>query len=405
MKPAVLMLSAERPYPLHGGGAYRTASLLHYFAQFADIDLILLAEDDIPAPVPEGLLRSQTVITLPAHSKSPAARYLRNARRALHGIPPLIDRLANLESSISKAIAGRRYAVAIVDHFWCAPYLELIQKHACHTVLNLHNIESMLHRSCAKIDSPLVALGQFRFARASQQLEKKILPRYSNILVTSQQDADHVRRIAPAANTTVYPNALPWMDVPHFPLKKTIVFAGNFEYHPNIDATKFLVSEIWPKVSAKHPEFKLRLVGRGEKHIRALLPSDDNNIEMTGPIPDTLPDVAAATVVVAPLRAGGGTRIKILESWAANRPVVATSLAAEGLATTTGQNILIADSAAAFAEAVCRCIEDAALQDRLAEAGRKTFETFYSWPKAWECLLSYNVLATRPEADGYTGLN
>ena len=398
------MLSAERPYPLHGGGAYRTASLLHYFAQFADIDLILLAEDAIPAPVPAGLLRSQTVIPLPAHSKSTGARYIRNARRALLGIPPLIDRLSNLNGPISAAIAGRQYDLAIVDHFWCAPYLDLIQLHTRNTVLNLHNVESMLHRSCATIDSRLVALGQVRFARASEKLEKKLLPRYSNILVTSQHDADLVHRIAPAATTTVFPNALPWADVPHFPVSKTVVFSGNFEYHPNIDATKFLIGEIWPKIRAKHPAFRLRLVGRGDKYIRAFIPPDDN-IEMTGPIPDTRPEVASATVVVAPLRAGSGTRIKILEAWAANRPVVATSLAAEGLATTTGQNILLADSADAFAAAVSRCIEDANLRNRLSKAGRKTFETSYSWPKAWESLLIYNVLAIRPEADGYTGLN
>src|ERR1700690_577302 len=99
----VLMLSPEPPYPLNGGGAFRTASLLHYFARFANVDLILLSQSGTPALLPPGLVRNQHVIPLPKHNSSVVARYFRNARRAIHGVPPLIDRLTGLDDAIKQA--------------------------------------------------------------------------------------------------------------------------------------------------------------------------------------------------------------------------------------------------------------------------------------------------------------
>src|ERR1700728_4560684 len=96
----VLTLSPEPPYPLNGGGAFRTASLLHYFARFAQVDLILLSANGRPALLPPGLVRSQQVIALPHHNTGVAARYLRNTSRAIRGVPPLIDRFAGLSASI-----------------------------------------------------------------------------------------------------------------------------------------------------------------------------------------------------------------------------------------------------------------------------------------------------------------
>src|SRR5277367_4130138 len=95
-----LLLSPEPPYPLQGGGAFRIASLLHYFAGFTEVDLILISDSGMPALLPEGLVRSQHVIPLPYHRRDVASRYFRNARRALRGVPPLVDRVSGLASPI-----------------------------------------------------------------------------------------------------------------------------------------------------------------------------------------------------------------------------------------------------------------------------------------------------------------
>lgn len=410
------MLSPEPPYPLNSGGAFRTASLLHYFARFAQVDLILISGNGSPSPLPPGLVRSQQAIPLPRHSRGMVARYARNAGRAIRGVPPLIDRLAGLSAPIERAIGGGHYDFGVVEHFWCAPYVDLLSRCCKKTVIDLHNIESVLHNRYSGLSSgfsngvsnaigeKLIRAGQRRFAAASRKLESELLPRYSAILTASENDARLVRRIAPGAHVLVYPNSIPWVDVPAGVEYPRLVFSANFEYHANIDAVAFLVGDIWPEVRRLCPEVRLRLVGRGDGFIRHLLPErslEDDGIEITGPVDDARAEISQAKIVVAPLRAGSGTRIKIIEAWAAARCVVATPLAAEGLEARDGVNIALASDAAGFAAAVTRLLNDSAMRQRLAAAGRHTFEDNYSWETTWRILDLQ--LTHRFGLNGYTG--
>jgi polysaccharide biosynthesis protein PslH len=400
------MLSPEPPYPLQGGGAYRIASLLHYFARFAEVDLILFSDSGAPALLPPGLVRTQQVIPLPAHNRGLAARYFRNASRAIRGVPPLIDRLSGFTAPLERAIGNRRYDFGIVEHFWCAPYIEQLRSRCSITVLDLHNVESVLHERCGVFSQGLIRAGHGRFAETSRKLEATLLPGYSLVLVASEEDAALARRIAPGSNVEVYPNSLPWVEIPRVSEHARVVFSGNFEYHPNVDAVGYLVREIWPRVRQQHPDVTLRLIGRGEQHIRHLLPAgpvERTGIEVTGAVPDALSEIAQARVVVAPLRAGSGTRVKILEAWAAARCVIATPLAAEGLAAEDGVNIALAPDASSFFAAIIRLLEDSGARGRLAAAGRCTFQNNYCWDAAWKKLDLDPQLTRRAGLNRYTG--
>lgn len=345
--------------------------------------------------MPPGLVRSQQVVPLPHHSRSLLARYVRNAGRAIRGVPPLIDRVSGLGSLIEQAIAGRRYDFGVAEHFWCAPYIDQLENCCETTILDLHNIESVLHDRCAHLagvsgraaGTGLVRAGHRRFAAASRKLEADLLPRFSVVLATSKEDAALAGQIAPQARTAVYPNSLPWVEIPPSAELPRVVFSANFEYHPNIDAVGFLVREIWPLVRSRCPGVRLRLVGRGDSFIRHLLPpGKDTGIEVTGPVPDARAEIAQAQIVVAPLRAGSGTRIKILEAWAAARCVVATPLAAEGLEGQSGVDIALATGALAFASEVVRLLGDPVDRKRIATHGRQSFERSYSWEMVWKTL-------------------
>ena len=383
---SVVILCPESPYPMQGGGAFRTASILHYFSRFADVDLILFSQTGQPAELPAGLVRSQTIVRLPPHSRGALARWKRNALRAARGVPPLIDRLAGHGKEIGEALRGKRYDLGIIEHSWCAPYLPWLAAACDRTLLDMHNVESVLHERSAGVSGALMAAGHRRFAAAMRRVEFGLAPQYSLVAASSEPDAELIRAVAPGSNVFVYPNALPARAVVQAPSEENvIVFSGNFEYHPNIDAVKWLAREIWPAIRHRHPSLRLRLVGRGPEFVRRFV-RHDPSIEVTGPVEDALPEIGRSLLVLAPLRVGSGTRLKILEAWQMARPVIATRLAAEGLEAREGENLLYAESAPAFAAAVTRLIDNASLRHGLGSAGCRTFDSTYTWEAAWRCL-------------------
>lgn len=382
------MLSPEAPYPLHGGGSLRTASLLGYLARRYAVDLIVFREPQAAHPLaslPPGLVRNLHVIELRHHSKNIVARAIRNGLRLLRRVPPLVDRFSGFDAQVAAATSGRHYRVAIAEHFWCAPYIDRLAAVSEKTVLDLHNIESVLHAGCAATEPRLAALGHRHFHIACRALEAALFPRYSQILTASAEDARRVREISPAANVAVYPNALPWTPVPSCPQQFVIAFSGNLEYHPNQTAVRFFAGEIWPGLRERWPGLVWRLIGKNPDAVKRFA-QGDSRIQFTGPIPDAISELAAAGVVVVPLLTGSGTRLKILEAWAAARPVVSTRIGAEGLPAKHGENILLADTAPEFVQAVSQLLENPEMRDRLGKAARLEFERNFTWEAAWRAL-------------------
>jgi len=389
-RPPALMLTPEAPYPLTGGGALRTASLLEFIANRYQLDVIAFREPgatDPAAAMPDGLVRRIVRIELPFHSRSPLARAVRNAHRYFRDTAPLIDRFAGFETQIEDAVAGHEYQLGIIEHFWCAPYCELLQRYCKRVVLDLHNIESVLLARCADAESfPRAAIYQ-RFARTSRRLEKTLLPCFSALLVTSESDAAQVRNVEPDVRTIVYPNAVPLVDQPNGPKQDAIVFSGNLEYEPNRTAVTHFHRCIWPDLKLRWPSLRWRIVGRNHSRVLAQL-AHDPRVDVIGPVDDAIRELACAKVAIAPLLSGSGTRIKIIEAWAAGVPVVSTSIGAEGLPCVPGEHVLIADEPGSFVNAVCSLLTSEQLSSRLSTNSRSLYESALSWPAVWQRLQS-----------------
>jgi glycosyltransferase involved in cell wall biosynthesis len=154
------------------------------------------------------------------------------------------------------------------------------------------------------------------------------------------------------------------------------------EYHPNISAVRFFRTEIWPLLRARWPRLVWRLIGKNPRAVRALVGSDER-IQLLGPVDDAVCELSRAGIAVVPLLAGSGTRFKILEAWAAGLPVVSTSIGAEGLPACNEQNILLADSASLFADAVSRLLTCPDFAEKLGSAGRSLLEKEFTWEAAW----------------------
>jgi polysaccharide biosynthesis protein PslH len=383
-----LMLSPEAPFPLNGGGALRTASLLHYLARHYDVDLIVFRQPGAPDPrqsVPHGLIRHLTVIDLPPNGRTLTSRAFRNASRVIRRVAPLVDRFAGFGGEVARALEGRTYDLGVIEHSWAAPYLDQLAPRCHRTVLDLHNVESVLHDRCAQIDPAPLAFAHRVFRDASRELERAHFPRFSLVLATSQHDADLVRSIASNAAVAVYPNALPSIPLPPQADDEALVFSGNMEYHPNVAAVRFFRDEVWPLLRERWPKLVWRLVGRNPQAVRRFT-AGDPRIEVVGPVPDAVAELARSRVAVVPLLSGSGTRLKILEAWAAGLPVVSTTIGAEGLPVRDPETVILADGAVKFAEAVTRLLTCTDLRHNLGKAGRLLLEKEFTWETAWQKL-------------------
>jgi len=184
---------------------------------------------------------------------------------------------------------------------------------------------------------------------------------------------------------TVYPNSIPLPPLPSVARGHVVVFSGNLEYHPNTSAVRFFRLEVWPRLRDRWPDLIWRLVGRNPQAVLQWTRGDER-IQVTGPVDDAITELARAQVGVAPILAGSGTRLKILEAWGAGLPVVSTTLGAEGLPAKDGEHLLLADGGEPFARAVTRLLQDSKLRERLGCAGRVLLENQFTWEKAWQCL-------------------
>jgi glycosyltransferase involved in cell wall biosynthesis len=163
------------------------------------------------------------------------------------------------------------------------------------------------------------------------------------------------------------------------------VFTGLLSYPPNIDAVEWFCEAVLPRVAQRHPDVEFSIVGdKPPSTVRAL--ARRPGVEVTGRVPDVRPYLANASAVVVPLRSGAGTRLKILEAMAMQRPVVATSQGAEGLQVTSGVDILLGDTPAALADHICELLANPTLGDRLALAGRRLVEGAYDWRLSFRAL-------------------
>ena len=248
------------------------------------------------------------------------------------------------------------------------------------TVCNHHNAESvLLHRRVAR---ELGARAWYMRHQAAllARAESALLPQFDLNVMVSDVDTALLRELAPSARFTTIPNGV---DTGYFAPSRNglgagCVFVGGTTWFPNLDGLEWFAAEILPRMRESGLGAPVEWVGRvtdAERARFAALPG----VRFSGYVDDIRPHVHAAACFIAPLRVGGGTRLKILDAWAMGMPVVATSIACEGLDAVHGENILVADDVAGFVRETARVLADPALGARLGAAARATAEREYSW--------------------------
>lgn len=239
--------------------------------------------------------------------------------------------------------------------------------------LVLHDARRALrHRLLAEIE-----------LRKLARFERQQLNRVSVCIAMSQPDRELLQRVAPGLRTVVVPNGA---DTSHFAppddntrAQMRVLFFGHLGYAPNIDAIRFFCNSIWPTILKARPEAEFVIMGPSAGPEVRSLPEQHDHVRFLGFVSDIRPHLWESTICVVPLRMGGGTRLKILESLAAECPVVTTTVGAVGLDLVPGEDISVADTADAFARQVLSLLNDAEARSALARQGRRTVQQRYDW--------------------------
>ncbi len=393
MSHRILFLSQCLPYPPHSGVTNRTFHILEQLAKGFSVvltpffrvnhqpdgDALNASHHALqrtvsyvarPSPIPAehsrvrrawDHLRSVVLRRPYTHYEYASTAFRKELRRSLAQGPPSLIHLDSLVD-LSRWVRDLPQVPVVCTH---------------------HNIESdLLRQRAAHMKSPILRTYVRHQADLVERVERTFAPRCALNVMTSKVDAERLAALAPNAVTLVVPNGVdtdylaPLKDIPVVPGR--VVFLGPSYVFPNHDGLDYCLRSIWPGIRRCYPSATLQLIGRTGALDQAQYEAVPG-VTCLGQVPDIRPYLAAACCCIAPLRVGGGTRLKILDYWAMGKAVVSTALGCEGLNAVDGENIVIRDDPEAFGRAVVSVLLDPRLRSQLEAHARQTVERTYSW--------------------------
>lgn len=384
----VLYLTHRVPFPPDKGDRIRNFHLLRQLARRGRVWLGCLADEPVTAADDSELRRlCERVAVVPVSGKR---RWVRAGVSLLTG--GSLSEGAFAEPGLTRVVRGwaaeTRFTAAVVSASSLTPYLRMKDLAGTPKVVDLVDVDSQKW-----LDFANATRGPKRWlyrleARRVRKLERGLPTWTAARAVVSRAEADVFESYAGRGTMTVATNGV---DLDYFtpidgPTELACAFVGAMDYLPNVDGAVWFAREVWPRVRERFPAAEFRIIGRKPTPAvqeLAALPG----VKVVGQVPDVRPHVAAAAVVVAPLRLARGVQNKVLEALAMGKPVIAAPPALAALATTPGTHLFAAATATEFASAVCELFADPSRRQDLGAAGRRFVEDHHHWDRCLEPLL------------------
>ena len=301
------------------------------------------------------------------------------------GRPPACAPFFNdeLVSKIRQVVTNRAVDILQIEHSVLAPHVVGIPPgHRCKRILSFQNLAVAQYRTMLQMQtSPMERLLFLVKWLAMLRWEARYAKKFDHCLVVSPTELEQLQASNPGLSVSLIENGVDttrFQRLPEADQGNDLLFVGTMGYRPNADAVLYFHEKILPLIKRRVPDARLVIVGntQGAKLERLSAASD---VILTGKVPDVIPCYGRSRIAIAPLRAGGGTRLKILEAMALGRPVVTTALGCDGLEVEDGRHVMIADRPEEFAERVVRLLTDRALGDGLTRRARALVESRYEW--------------------------
>ncbi|MFY9280621.1 MAG: glycosyltransferase [Bacteroidia bacterium] len=390
----ILFLANRFPYPPFRGDKLKIYNLTRRLAQKHNLFLVTFYEE-----------RSELnyLKEIQPFFKEIELVYLPKWRSVLNGIPALFSKtplqLAYFKSAKMKRMvhfALEHYNIDVVhtQHLRMSQYTKEL---TIPKILDLPDAFSLYFKRRSETERPFInRLIDFieigRLAKAEQ-----VITRFDKTLVCSVEDQSYLEKLHKTSNVEILLNGvdLETFDVGgghDYSHNKVLLFTGNMDYAPNVDAVQYFVKEMWPAISIANPNTKFIIAG--QRPVDAVKRLANNRIEVTGFIPDLKDMYAQASVVIAPLRFGAGTQNKVLEAMAMGVPTVCTHIGFEGLQIQSGQGVIMAKDKGVFIAKVNALLADAAERAKVGEQGLEIAKSRFSWDRIALQLESYLTQVT-----------
>jgi polysaccharide biosynthesis protein PslH len=381
----LLFVTQTLPFPPDGGVNIRTFNVLRILATRYEVDLVCFYRKRIARDIVGSVAALKDIVcsveVFPIPQEHSMLRLVGDHLQSMLSrtvYTRFVYKNDLVRLSLRRIISERRPDLVHIDSLDLATYLPDLA--GLPTVLVHHNIESaLLHRRASAERSRIVSSYVAHQAKLMRKEERAFSTAASLNVVCSAADAAALRSIAGQLAVEVIPNGV---DIGYFApgdsqMTCDIVSVGGMTWFPNKDAVEYFGCKILPIIRERRHNASVTWVGRANAAETAL--QDTRGIQMTGYVSDVRPLVRGGTCFVAPIRVGGGTRLKLLDAWAMGKAIVSTSVGAEGLSTIDGENILLRDEPEAFADAVVSVISNKQLRERLEKGARETAVSEYSW--------------------------
>lgn len=387
----MLFLEPRMIYPLDTGGKIRSFNILKKLTQQHDITVVCYinnSEEDVYLPQMETCCT--TLVTVPwKESKKDnmlfyAGLFLNLFSKYAYMVKKYYSN--RMRRVIQKLLDENQFDVVVCDFLHTSINLPDVDQ--CPTILFQHNIESEIRKRHYMSEKNFLKKWYMYLQwKKLYKFEEEICKRFDHCIVVSEHDREVLQKEFGLTNVSIIPTGV---DTEYYRVQQgkeranSLIFTGSMDWIGNEDSILYFVREIFPHIKVKVPDVNFSIVGRNPSQKLKQVLKFDTSITLTGRVPDIRPYIANSQVYIVPLVYGGGTRIKIFEAMAMGKPVVSTTIGAEGLPVTPEENIIIADEPEEFASRIVQLFNDANLRKRLGTASRKIVEENFTWDKVAE---------------------